>query len=302
MTDVILIDGKNSLYRYGHAQPELHHNGFSTGAIYGMCKGLLRLKKAYPDAQFVYVWDGHDSRRGWRNKLYPGYKQKELSDAELTKNILLQEDPIRTLIEMIGIPQLCVPKLEADDVIGVLACHLKKAYRDVYIYSSDKDFLQLIEHDIRVIRDVKKDGLKYATDETVFELFGCTVSELTKLRAFVGDKSDRIPGVRKGLGPVTAVKLIRAGIDPSVYGSGIEFGEQLHINYRLSYVPRTYDHNEFDVEIQNEIVDGLDSVCAALQYIRSDEEDIAQYQLYVRHLGKYGMSEDRLELWRVQEI
>jgi hypothetical protein len=62
----------------------------------------------------------------------------------------------------------------------------------------------------------EKDKLRLETEASVQGTFHVSSREVVKVRALAGDKSDGIPSVRTGMGPVTAAGLVRAGMDPAV--------------------------------------------------------------------------------------
>lgn len=213
---VILIDSKNALFRFGSVHRYLKHGDRHTGAIYGILGLLLRLKEKYPDAFFVMVWEGKG--KSWRHEFWDGYKanrKKGDTVPEEIQAILAQVEDVTKIGEMLGIPQLSVPTLEADDLIGLLARRLTKAQYNVIVYSSDMDFLQLMKYGVKLIRDVDKTvKLRPESEASVRERFGCTVDQLLMVRSLAGDKSDGIPGAVPGVGAKTAAKYVQAGAYP----------------------------------------------------------------------------------------
>lgn len=47
--------------------------------------------------------------------------------------------PLHAIIEALGLPLLCIPGVEADDVIGTLASRASKEGRAILISTGDKD-------------------------------------------------------------------------------------------------------------------------------------------------------------------
>ncbi len=74
------------------------------------------------------------------------------------------------------------------------------------LVTGDKDALQLVGHGIRVFNASKNMWMDPAQVE---EKFGIPPSAIRDYLAIVGDSSDNVPGL-KGVGPVGAVKLIKA--------------------------------------------------------------------------------------------
>jgi len=112
---------------------------------------------------------------------------------------------IKEIIKGFNIPVLEVQGYEADDCIGTIA---KKAGRnlDVYIVTGDKDALQLVSENVRVMNCKPDEKIIYDI-EKVKSTFGVEPGAMVELLALSGDTSDNIPGVR-GIGEKTASKLI----------------------------------------------------------------------------------------------
>jgi len=70
-TCIVLIDGKNMLYRHHFVGRLLtRDDGHPTGAIHGCLNSLASLSNRLPDASFVWVWDGDGDT--WRHKVMAG--------------------------------------------------------------------------------------------------------------------------------------------------------------------------------------------------------------------------------------
>ena len=67
--------------------------------------------------------------------MYPGYKGQRPPTPEPISEAAKQ---LRELIRVMGIPELIVPGLEADDVIGTVACRAVQQGMQVSIASPDK--------------------------------------------------------------------------------------------------------------------------------------------------------------------
>ena len=93
--------------------------------------------------------------------------------------------------------------IEADDVIGYSAKHVFTDSQNT-ILSTDKDFIQLIDKNIRVYSPTKK---KMYDEEKVLEDYGITSRNFLLYRILDGDKSDNINGVM-GAGLKSLIKYI----------------------------------------------------------------------------------------------
>src|SRR5699024_8816596 len=115
-----------------------------------------------------------------------------------------QIEPMLAMVEALGFPILCVPGVEADDVIGTLARQGEAADMDVTISTSDKDFAQLVGPRITLVNTMTRTR----TDaDGVQAKFGVAPEQIIDYLALVGDKVDNVPGVDK-CGPKTAAKWL----------------------------------------------------------------------------------------------
>lgn len=197
-----LIDGNSILFRayYGVHSRLTRSDGTPTGAVYGFFNMILPiLARAQPNDSFVCVFDA--SRISFRQDIYPQYKANR---PETPADLITQSYMVRDGVASMGIPVLCIPGVEADDVIATLAtenCHGPDATR---IITSDKDLMQLVSDCVFLY-----DGMKDREIRTpqVIEKFGVPPDHVIDVQSLMGDSSDNVPGV-PGIGPKKASELI----------------------------------------------------------------------------------------------
>ncbi len=119
----------------------------------------------------------------------------------------MQQVPyIRRALEAYRIPILELSGYEADDVIGTLA---RKAVAEsylVYVVSSDKDMLQLVNDKVLVLNPPKDNLICDA--QKVEEILGVPPGRVVDVMALRGDSVDNIPGA-PGIGDKGSVELIK---------------------------------------------------------------------------------------------
>jgi len=197
---LILVDGSSYLYRAFHALPPLHNSkGLPTGAIYGVLNMLRKLLMEYQPHYVAVVFDAKG--KTFRDEIYAEYKAHRPSMPEELK---LQIQPLHDIIRAMHIPLLCVDGVEADDVIGTLACQAEEIGLSVLISTGDKDLAQLVSPKITLINTMNN---KMYNRAGVIEKFGVPPELIIDYLTLVGDSSDNIPGVA-GVGPKTAVKWL----------------------------------------------------------------------------------------------
>ncbi len=198
--ELILVDGTSYLYRAYYAIKNLRTSqGEASNAIYGVINMLRKILKDTPNAYMAVIFDA--AGKNFRDELYPDYK----GTRKTTPNDLISQiEPLQQLIQAMGIPLLCYPGVEADDVIATLA--KRAAEQDIYclIYSSDKDLTQLVNDKIRMLDTVNN----YFYDfQGVVNKYGVKPDQIVDYLTLIGDSVDNIPGV-DGVGKVTAKKWL----------------------------------------------------------------------------------------------
>ncbi len=116
-----------------------------------------------------------------------------------------QIEPLHNVIRAMGLPLICVPGVEADDVIGTLAHQASQQGMPVLISTGDKDMAQLVDDNITLINTMTNVVMDR---EGVIEKFGIPPELIIDYLALMGDKVDNIPGV-PGVGDKTATALLQ---------------------------------------------------------------------------------------------
>ena len=120
---------------------------------------------------------------------------------------LVQQLPyIRRALEAYRIPILELAGYEADDVIGTLARKAAEQTYPVYVVSSDKDMLQLVNDKVLVLNPPKDNLICDAAK--VEEILGVPPERVIDVMALRGDSIDNIPGA-PGIGDKGSVELIK---------------------------------------------------------------------------------------------
>jgi DNA polymerase I len=198
--DLVLVDGSSYVYRAFHALPPLTNSrGEPTGAVYGVLNMLLKFVKDYQPQCIAVVFDA--SGKTFRDELFAQYKANR---PPMPDDLRSQIKPLLEMIQALGLPILRIEGVEADDVIGTLACRASKAGKTVLISTGDKDMAQLVNGSITLINTMSNSLLDRNGVKTKFDVFP---EQIIDYLALVGDSSDNIPGIEK-VGPKTAAKWL----------------------------------------------------------------------------------------------
>ncbi|MCG9584557.1 DNA polymerase I [Vibrio tubiashii] len=198
---LILIDGSSYLYRAFHAYPETMSNGeIPTNAVYGVVNMLRSMMRQFSSDRIAVVFDAKG--KTFRDDMYPEYKANR---PPMPDDLRCQIEPLHNVIRAMGLPLICTPGVEADDVIGTLAYQASLVGMPVLISTGDKDMAQLVDDNVTLINTMTNVVMDR---EGVVEKFGIPPELIIDYLALMGDKVDNIPGV-PGVGDKTATALLQ---------------------------------------------------------------------------------------------
>ena len=171
---------------------------------------------------------GKDCKRAniWRNELFPNYKGNRLEDGFMGGpffKMAYEED-----LFVQGGAQFILKhaKLEADDCIAISVKYLLNLYPtcNIFIITSDKDYLQLAQENVQIynLAFKKLTEQKSSTGNAKCDLF-CKV--------LMGDISDNIPSVFPKCGVKTALKYFD---NKELLNKKLEENEIYRKNYKLN--------------------------------------------------------------------
>ncbi len=204
---IFLVDAMGFIFRaYFAPMGRLNSpQGVPTKVPYLFSGMLRKIQKEHAPDYLAVVFDTKEPT--FRDKLFDQYKAKR---PPMPDDLAVQLPYVRRMCEAMRLPILEYPGFEADDVIGALSTQGAKKGLDVSIVTSDKDMMQLVGGNVRVLRpggapdktDLVVDAAK------VEEIMGVPPEKVADVMALMGDSIDNIPGA-KGIGEKGAKELIR---------------------------------------------------------------------------------------------
>ncbi|MBT9331371.1 DNA polymerase I [Paracidobacterium acidisoli] len=222
---VFLLDSMSFIFRAYHAmqrqRPMSTRSGVPTAATYVFVNMINKLRRDFSPEYFAAVFDVstpvfRDVRakeitlrkynvktQAFEEVEYGGYKANR---TEMPSDLVQQLPYIRRALEAFRIPILQAEGFEADDVIGTLATQAANAGHPVFVVSNDKDMLQLVTDEVKVLNPVK-DNLVLDRAK-VEETLGVPPERVIDVMALRGDSIDNIPGA-PGIGDKGSVELIQ---------------------------------------------------------------------------------------------
>ncbi len=212
---VLFIDALNTFLRSYAAIPTLDDNGNHIGGMSGFLKSVGSVVRDFKPSRVVIVFDGKGGSQR-RRKIYSDYKSNRKPPTRLnrqydmtteeqeTENMKYQLVTLIEMLECLPVTIFTMDNIEADDVIAYASELITAQGGESIIYSTDKDFLQMVTETTKVYNPVKK---KTFDVQTVIETYGVHPDNFVYYRALLGDKSDNIDGIR-GAGEKTILKLL----------------------------------------------------------------------------------------------
>jgi len=164
----------------------------------------IKMKISEGDSLFVAFDTGSPTLR---KKEFADYKaQRKPAPSEL----IAQMPIAREMLESMNIYWEEKEGYEGDDLAGSMAKYACSKGDEVRLFTSDHDFLQLLELGKNVSVELLKKGLSETmvlTQDNIYEAFGLNADQIVDYKGMAGDSSDNYKGI-KGVGEKTAKKLL----------------------------------------------------------------------------------------------
>jgi 5'-3' exonuclease len=203
----LLVDSSNLLKRSYHGAKDTSTNAFGhIGGLYSFLTTTRKMIKDHMINKVVLVWDGEgggiyryriDSAYKANRKTKEWHKRIEMNAAELRRekakeeSILKQRKRIQAYAEELFLRQIEVDDMEADDIIAEY-CLQHNNKEEIFLYSSDRDFAQLLDLNITIIfpdKDVPVTKTNYIMH------FNHHYSNALAIKIIEGDDADNVAGV-----------------------------------------------------------------------------------------------------------
>ena len=204
---ILLVDGHSIAHRSFHAllaQNLTAPDGTPTGMLTGFINMFFKAWSIVSPDKIIAMFDA--GGKNFRHEIFSDYKatRKPLDD-----KFKIQLPLLESLLKFIGCPVISEHGVEADDLIASFAEHAKNLGHEIYILSSDKDLLQLLDDNVKMIRPISK-GLNNAEiydTQKFYDEYKFAPELMADYLTLVGDSVDNIKGV-EGIGIKTAPEII----------------------------------------------------------------------------------------------
>ncbi len=213
----LVVDSSYLLKRSFHGAKDTHTTKFGhIGGLYSFLTTIRKIISDYSINKVVLCWDGEDGgiHRYRIDKAYKANRKSKrwhqrivLSENEIRReeekkeSILKQRKRIQAYAEELFFRQIEVDEIEADDLIAAY-CLKYNNKEEIYIYSNDRDFAQLLDLNLTIIFPNIKQPI---TKNNFYTEFGYHYTNALMFKVICGDVSDNISGV-KGIKELTLLK------------------------------------------------------------------------------------------------
>ena len=206
MKKLFLIDGSALAYRSYFAfqrNPLINSKGENTGAVFAFLNSLLKIIDEQQPDYLAAVFDTPEPT--FRHKLYPEYKATR---QKMPDEMREQLPRIKQVLDVLNVPVVEMPGLEADDVMGALAKQASSLGMETFLVTGDKDFMQLVSPTIKIYNPKRAgEEIEILDREGVIKKIGLPPEKVIDYMSLTGDSSDNVPGV-SGIGPKTALEIL----------------------------------------------------------------------------------------------
>jgi len=210
---ILLVDALNTFIRNFVTLKSINPGGHHVGGLLGFLRSLGYLTRTLDPTQIICIFDGKGSSMNRKN-IDPMYKaQREHvkitnwgmydTQGEERESMAAQIERLMDYLECLPVTVVMYDKVEADDVISLIAQNKAQTGSRVTIVSSDKDFYQIIRPGIAVYSPIKR---QLIDNHNVGEILGLSPINYLTAKAVMGDNSDNLVGV-KGAGLKTLTKV-----------------------------------------------------------------------------------------------
>ena len=211
---IMVIDGLNTFIRVFSAVPALNDDGQHIGGVTGFLRSIGAVIRQLKPTRCIIVFDGKGGSKR-RKSIYSNYKANRANKTAFNRyqEFASLEDEQESMRRQFGrmiqylnclpVTTMSIDNVEADDIIAYIANEIyTEDHQKCTIVSTDRDFLQLVNHRINVWSPIKK---RLYTPSLLQEEIGINEKNYLLYRAITGDKSDNIEGI-KGVGLKSLIK------------------------------------------------------------------------------------------------
>ena len=157
MSKIVVVDGNSIMFRAYYATAYSGNlmktsSGIYTNAIYTF---IIMMNKIMSIDGLTNIFIAFD--KGKKTKRHQEYGDYKGTRTKMPEELAMQIPFVKEYLDVVGINRLELDDYEADDIVGTVAFRSKNIFDEVEIISGDRDLLQLVNDNIKVL--LTKKGL-----------------------------------------------------------------------------------------------------------------------------------------------
>lgn len=211
MNKTYIVDGNSLLFRSYYSTAYTGNlmqtkEGIPVNAIFAFHNLIKKIKAQLKENDHLFI-SFDTGKPTFRKQEFEEYKAQR---APAPQELVAQMPIAREMLESMDIYWKELEGYEGDDLAGSMAKYASIKGDIVTLFTSDKDFLQLLDLSENVHICFLKKGLSETIDytkENLHDLFGLNPNQITDFKGIAGDPSDNYKGI-KGVGEKTTMKLL----------------------------------------------------------------------------------------------
>jgi len=229
----ILIDGNHLVHRnFWSLAAFTTKNGRHSGAFFGSVRTLRSLITKFSPQIVITVFDGKPKKQ---LSILKSYKQqrRDKENSFVKRHLYSQLADVKKAFGCLGTFVVRHSGKEADPTVAVLAHYFSTQDYRVFIVSSDSDYYQCLTDDISMYDAIQD---RIVTPTAVLKKLGLqNLGEVLLHKAIMGDRSDNIPAVKKGMGKIRTTNLLTDASALKVFKK--EYEKEIAFNLSLVRLP-----------------------------------------------------------------
>jgi DNA polymerase I len=251
---LFLLDAFALIYRAHFAfikNPRVTSTGQNTSAVFGFTNTLLEVLRKEKPTHMAVCFDMKGPT--FRHEQFPEYKANR---EEQPEDITFAIPYVKRLIRAMNISLIELAGFEADDIVGTIAKKAPKEEFDVFMYTPDKDYGQLVDEHIFLYKPAfLGNGIEIQGIPQILEKWGIQhIDQVIDMLGLMGDKVDNIPGI-PGVGEKTAAKLLEEygtveGILENAHKIAGKMGEKIRAGKDSAIISKHLARIELNVPVE----------------------------------------------------
>lgn len=196
MKNILIVDFNNLIIRCHFTFSLSTSDGKNSGMFYGVLKMLDNKIRRYKIDKCIIAFD---KKPYWRKLIFPEYKHGRTGMANLIGEGFIEDfyeqlDDLKNILPNLGFYCFSYDGWEADDIAAAFSWKFSKN-NNIYLYSGDHDWIQLVRPNVTVVKAKTKIQDEEYTLDNFEDMVGVSPEDYVEVLSIAGDGGDYIPSI-----------------------------------------------------------------------------------------------------------